>query len=273
MEESKKVRWTAILIIVLLAAIFAAYYFFIYKKGREPISESEQVKSETLSSEESLGRGKTGISGISADLNKSDDIVRPLISEISSHPTFSLWLKSNDIIRKFTAAIDNIASGQTPRPQIDFFTPEEDFRVVTRKGRVYLDPASYERYNVIADVFDSLSVAGCARLYEQLKPLFQQAYRELGYPTQDFDQTLLKAIVEVLKTPVVEDQILLEKKVTTYMMVDPRLEGLSPAQKHVLRMGPENIQLIQAKLRELALALGFKEDQLPKQRIYSPGIK
>jgi hypothetical protein len=36
-------------------------------------------------------------------------------------------------------------------------------------------------------------------------------------------------------------------------------------------MGPENLQLIQAKLREVALALGFAESQLPQQNIYTSG--
>ncbi len=47
-------------------------------------------------------------------------------------------------------------------------------------------------------------------------------------------------------------------KVKTYRYVDPKLEALSPAQKQLLRMGPENAQKIQAKLRELAGVLGLK---------------
>ena len=37
---------------------------------------------------------------------------------------------------------------------------------------------------------------------------------------------------------------------------DPAVERLSPAQKHLVRMGPDNAALVQAKLRELADALG-----------------
>jgi hypothetical protein len=40
--------------------------------------------------------------------------------------------------------------------------------------------------------------------------------------------------------------------------MDPDLENLTAAQKHLLRMGPENIRVIQAKLREIAQALGFE---------------
>jgi hypothetical protein len=40
------------------------------------------------------------------------------------------------------------------------------------------------------------------------------------------------------------------------------LEELSPAQKHLLRMGPANVQKIQSKLRELASALGVSSSEL-----------
>ena len=66
-----------------------------------------------------------------------------------------------------------------------------------------------------------------------------------------------KAISQVLETPVVYDRIYLERDVLTYVMVNPELENLSAAQKHLLRMGPDNIQTIQSKLREISLYLGY----------------
>ena len=49
-----------------------------------------------------------------------------------------------------------------------------------------------------------------------------------------------------------------------YAYADPRLEGLSPAQKQLLRMGPENVKAIQAKLREIAAVLQIPESRLPQ---------
>jgi len=43
--------------------------------------------------------------------------------------------------------------------------------------------------------------------------------------------------------------------VVSYVYVDPDLEKMSDAQKHLLRMGPENIQIIQDKLRDFAAGL------------------
>ncbi len=37
---------------------------------------------------------------------------------------------------------------------------------------------------------------------------------------------------------------------------DEKLEGLSPAQKQLLRMGPKNKKAVLSKLRAVALALG-----------------
>ena len=45
--------------------------------------------------------------------------------------------------------------------------------------------------------------------------------------------------------------------IRSYHFADPALEELSPAQKTLLRMGPGNARLVQAKLRELAPALGL----------------
>ncbi|GAH52328.1 unnamed protein product, partial [marine sediment metagenome] len=84
-----------------------------------------------------------------------------------------------------------------------------------------------------------------------------------------FDKTLTVAIVELLKAPVVEGDILLEAKVVSYKMADPELENLSEAQKHLIRMGPENVRKIQAKLREIGLALGIPENKLPQARMHS----
>ncbi len=125
----------------------------------------------------------------------------------------------------------------------------------------------------MADVFVSLDVKQCVSLFRALKPLCQEAYRDLGYPDQDFEQTILRAISELLETPVVEGDIVLEKAVLNYVMRDPELESLSDAQKHLLRMGPENVGAIQAKMREMAVGLGFAESRLPKARVYSPAVE
>jgi len=273
MDEYKSVIRTGIIILILLGLIAAGYYFLIYKKGKEPVSAEALAKKKLaeLGPEERITPEEKAISELpSVELDKSDDLVRQLAQGLSSQPRLALWLKSKDLIRKFTAAVDNIANGLTPRLQVDFFAPEGSFKVVRKGRRYYLDPASFERYNLVVDIFDSLNTEESIKLYRKMKPLIQQAYRDLGYPKEDFDHTLYRAIVELLNTPVVKGEISLEKKVVTYMMVDQKLEDLSEAQKHLLRMGSENVQIVQAKLLQFARALGFPESRLPQPKVYSP---
>ena len=271
MDENKKIIRTGIIVVFVLIVAVAAYYFFIAGKDKSKAGIESALPSEKAAGDASAAKEGMDVPTLNVDLDKSDDSVRTLISELSSNPTFVQWLKTKDLVRKFVAGVDNIANGQSPRPQADFFNLSLPFKVMSKDGQTLLDPSSYERYNIVADVFDSVSTAGCVRLYTAFKPLFQQAYRELGYPKEDFHQTLLRAFVEILRTPVVEGSIVLEKKIVSYAMVDPKLEELNPAQKHLLRMGPENLQLIQAKLKDLALNLGFGESQLPKPVLYVTG--
>ena len=211
-----------------------------------------------------------GGGGVNVALDQSDEVVRKSAGDLSSNAVFGQWMKRRDLVRRFVAAVDAIANGQSPRPQADFFALKAPFPVLQKGGRTLLDPAGYDRYNVVADVFDSVSAAVCAKLYRDFQGPIEQAFRELGYPAGGFHKTLFRAILEVLRTPIVDAPIALEKRIASYIMVDPKLEELSAAQKHLLRMGPENLQLVQSKLRELALALGFTETQLPKPRSPAP---
>ena len=119
---------------------------------------------------------------------------------------------------------------------------------------------------------DSVNAQAAAALIKGMSPYFQAASRELGTPARDFQATMVKAIQSMLKTPVVERDIPLREKVISYAilpMPDLQLEDLTVAQKHLLRMGPQNTVKIQSKLRDVALALGVPADQLPQQTIYT----
>ena len=91
-----------------------------------------------------------------------------------------------------------------------------------------------------------------------------EAYRELGYPEGDVDAAVQRAIVHLLQTPEIAPDAPIEPSALQYKYSDPRIEGLSAAQKQLLRMGPENVRRIKAKLREIAVALGIPQERLPE---------
>ncbi len=269
MDETRKVIQTAAGLLIVLIAAAALYYFLIYKRPKRPVP-AETPPPAAVDLEQVPAEEKAQPTLPPVELDKSDDLVRQLAKELSSHPKIDLWLRSKDIVRRFTAAVDNIANGLSPGSHVDFFAPDGEFKVIKKGDLCYADPDGYGRYDPVVDVFVSLDSKKSVSLLRALKPLFQEAYRDLGYPDRDFQETLIRAIDELLRTPVVEGDILLEKAVVNYIMVDPVLEGLSDAQKHLLRTGPENVGAVQAKLREIAAALGVPESRLDRPRLYRP---
>jgi len=155
------------------------------------------------------------------------------------------------------AVVDNIAEGRSPRKHLPFLRIDGSFTAVGEDGRIAIDPRSYRRYDSFAGAVDALDAEGAALLYGDLRPLFQEAYRDLGYPDRSFDETLARAIHRLLGVPVLEGDVLLRKGERVYYFEDPALEGLSPAEKHLLRMGPAHTTLIQGTLRRLEAALGL----------------
>jgi hypothetical protein len=267
--SDRNVLLIAAAILLVLAAAFGIYYYAIYKK---PAKSAETVSGAPVAVEEKQ-LPPAELSEVplppAVGLDQSDDLVRRLARVLSSHPRLGVWLRGAELIRHFVGAVDNIANGLSPRSHIGFFAPDGDFKVL-KTGNVFVaDPDGYNRYHPVVDVFISLDSRQCVSLFRDLKPLCQEAYRDLGYPNQDFEATLVRAIRELLETPVVEGDIILEKAVLNYIMLDPNLENLSDAQKHLLRMGPENIEAIQKKLREMAAALGVPAAALPSPRRYA----
>jgi hypothetical protein len=199
-------------------------------------------------------------------LGASDALVRQLVGRLSSHPMVARWLTTDQLLRNFTVVLVNIADGRTPATQLEKMRPKGRFAVLTDAQGPYIDPNSYHRYDAYADAVSGLDPNGTARLYETLKPRIQDAYRELGYPNGDVDSALKRAIVLLLKTPVVEGRIGLTGPPPLYTFSDDRLELLAGSQRQLLRMGPRNERLVQEKLRAIAPLVGISPQELPPPR-------
>ena len=121
-------------------------------------------------------------------------------------------------------------------------------RGVETAARTFIDPRSYQRYDLHAAAVEAIDARGAARLYVTLKPRIKDAYRDLD--PGDVDAALERAIVHLLRTPVVEGAPIESDRVM-YTYVDPSPESLSSAQRQLSRMGPRNQRIVQAKLREI----------------------
>ena len=188
-------------------------------------------------------------------LRTSDVVVRELVSELSANPKLAAWLANEDLVRRFVAAVDNVGNGISPATQLGFMRPKGSFQVVEKGDAATIDPKSFARYDLVTQIFVSLDTDGTVSLYRELKPLIDDAYGEISPPGSRFSDRLDTAIEHLLDVTPPSGNPQVKRKVVTYVYVDESLESLSGAQRQMLRMGPDNVLLIKAKLRDLKAGL------------------
>lgn len=248
----------------LLAVVAVVAYVFIQRRPAVPEQKPAVQRTEVPpEAPASLGGDAPPID--LPPLDQTDQLVRDLLKHLSSHPTLAAWLATDGLIRNFTVSMVNVAEGKTPASHLRMLRPSSGFRVIERAGNLYVDPRSYRRYDGIAAAAESIDPVGAARLYATLKPRIEDAHRELGFPDIPVDRTLERAIVVILGTPVL-DSPRVEPRGVGYEFADPRVERLPSAQRQLLRMGGENLEITQTAIRNIALALGIPADRLPAAR-------
>jgi hypothetical protein len=261
---SGRAAW-AILALVLVAGAAALYWY-----GNRPNPSPAETKPPATDAQVPAPPPRTPLGGETAGvdlppLDQSDALVRELVHRLSSHPSVSAWLATTGLIRNFVVVVENIATGATPARQLRVLAPRGPFRVIENDRAIVIDPAGYRRYDAIAAAVSGIDPAGAARVYSTLKPRIEEAYRELGRDAS-FDVTLESAIVSLLQAPVVESEAALVSRGALFRFANPRLEGLTAAQKQFVRMGPEHVRTVQLALQRIAAALGIPAERLPAVR-------
>ncbi len=244
--------------VVVVIVVAGIVYWFFGRSERPPTPDTvpeivETVPAEpTPSLEERLSERLKGIT-----LAGSDAVVREVVAALSSQPEMVTWLANEDLIRRFVASVHLIADGKNPRSQLEFLKPTGRFSGLERGQDWVVDPKSQRRYDLVAQSFAGLDTKGVVRAFNELEPLIDEAHREIAPPGTTFKATLKKALDLLSEVPVLEGDVVLEPKVVSFAYGDESLEGLSEAKKQLLRMGPENVARIQAKIIELEAALGL----------------
>lgn len=189
------------------------------------------------------------------------DRQRDLLEAVSVGAVFRSWLAQGDVIERCVVVIDNLAEGVSPRRRLPFLAPGAPFQTSRRGDRQVIAAASYARHDTFADVIGSVDVASAVRAYRELHGVLEAAYRALGYPEGSLDKVTAAALRRLAAAPVRDGEVVVEAGGTgpgaLYLYAAPELERLGPVEKHLLRMGPRNTRIIQAKARQLERALGF----------------
>jgi hypothetical protein len=186
--------------------------------------------------------------------------LRELLEGLSPSDEFRSWIAEGHLVRRWVVVTDNVAEGTTPRKQLPFLAPARPFSVVERGGRTVIAPASYARYDALADLVGSLDAQAVAGIYRRVHGALETAYRALGYPDASFDRATARALARIVAAPVRDRDVEVVDEGGIFSFADPRLEALGEVEKHLLRMGPRNTRILQGKARDLRDALGLPAD-------------
>ncbi|CAA0121757.1 Uncharacterised protein [Halioglobus japonicus] len=149
------------------------------------------------------------------------------------------------------ALIDGLGKGNVLRKMVPLDRLKPAFSVDREGDTLYMSPASYKRYDRYTDAITALNTSVLVETFHTLRPLYQQAYEELGLDPEDFDNAIIRTLDMVLATPEIAEPIALNPKSVVYVYADPALESLPALQKQLLRMGPSNLRRIKQQARVL----------------------
>lgn len=184
-------------------------------------------------------------------LNESDAFLTERVQGLETGTRLLSLITPDDVIRKFVVFVDNVADSNLPQLEYPVRRPSQGMAVRELDENLFeMQSVSYQRYTPIVDGLAALSPERALAIYEVMKPLFQEAYREIGYPDRDFDDTLVRAIDTVLNARTAEGPFQLIKPKVMYIYADSEIESLNPVEKQLLRLGPQNAEKLKLTLRQ-----------------------
>ncbi len=198
------------------------------------------------------------------NLADGDALMKDGAGGISAHVELARWLSNPDIVRRLVAAMVQVSEGESPRETLGFMVVKGEFSVVqtkdkkTKKKKSFISPKSTARYNFVTQVIGTIDAAAAGALYAKVRPFAESVFREISAPGKTFDDTLQRAIDLLVSVPISDApvEVAPQEEGIGYRCVDPVLEALSPAQKHLLRMGPVNARVVVDKLKAFRAGSG-----------------
>ncbi len=256
----KPVWWLATL--ALLGGIAVAVYYYGREPSREaigprPVPASETVPVPKAAEEPTLHHPipETQPPFRQGEplpaLDQSDKVLWDVLVGMFGKTSVGELFYSSDIVRRFVATIDNLPRKKLPLQPRPVKPATGHFLTAAESGSVVIAPENNLRYSIYVLAAESVDAKKLVAIYVHFYPLFQQEYRNLGYPSGAFNDRLIEAVDDLLITPDVKGSIHLVQPKVVYEFADPDLEALSAGEKIMLRIGLDNAARIKAKLREI----------------------
>lgn len=198
-------------------------------------------------------------------LAESDKPVMDGLASAVDRDALARYFIPQDFVRRVVATVDNLPRKSYAQRLSPLKPVPGKFEVVPREGgHLSIGPQNAARYTPLVRTLEAVNSEKLVALYVRFYPLFQEAYKELGYPQGYFNDRLVQALDVMIATREQPGQLAVVQPKVLYEYADPALEALPAGQKIMLRMGPENAARTKVKLKEIR-ALVAKEGAAVKE--------
>jgi hypothetical protein len=189
------------------------------------------------------------------ELDESDATFRGALSELIGGGTFKNLFYPQAIVRRIVVTIDNLPR-EVVSDRLRPVKPAEGSFLVEREGeQARIAEKNAARYTPYVRALEQVDIDRFSRLYVRFYPLFQAAYRDLGYPKGYFNDRLVTVIDHMLAAPELDGPVALVQPHVFYRYADRGLESASAGHKLMWRIGNKNAARVKAKLRQIRAAV------------------
>jgi len=193
---------------------------------------------------------KSPVPEVLPSLQKSDQSILEALESLLNNRTILKLLRLENVIQRFVVTIDNLPETRLPRAHLALSPPKGKFLVAGTPEAPQTSSRNHQRYTVYLNFLEAIDQDLAIKTYVRFYPLFQKAYRQLGYKNAYFNDRLVYVIDHLLTTPNLPDPIQLSQPAVLYTYADPNLEKLSVGQKLLLRIGYEQRSKVLSILNE-----------------------
>ena len=206
-------------------------------------------------------------------LNESDSDIAGALAGLVGRKSIDELLVPEMVVRHIVVTVDNLPRNKVAEQMRPVKSLEGQTVTATSGDIITLTEENSARYAAFMKVVQNTDTKQLGTLYIRYYPLFQQAYEDLGYPGQYFNDRLVEVIDHLLQTPEVRGPIQLKQGKVFYEYADPALEARSAGQKLLLRMGSQNQAAIKKKLRDLRTVVTTSQDPPDAATADGPEVK
>lgn len=265
----RKFPWPVLVVVVAIAAIAA--WVYLRRQTETPVASVPTVAAPATTSAEDAPKYPVPEAAPAApaagpaaptlpDLANSDADALAALSALVGSGQIVDWFYAQHLIERIVATVDALPRAKVAPLVLPVKRVAGTLVVDRAPTGESIASANAERYTPYVQAFDALDSTQAVNAYHRWYPLFQRAYRQLGYPKGHFNDRLVEVIDHLLQTPAATAPIAVRFNGQAWEFADPELEARSVGQKAMLRMGTDNARTVQLKLRRLRVLLTAKPE-------------